>query len=298
MIFREDFRRDLNAMGIKRTRAMFEEHVQLVKQNKRFSSQCGVRTSCPLHLSRFFDATQDAPFDLLHDLLEGVCHWVISLPLRSFINVSKYFSLEDFNGRVTAFNLGIPDAKNRPSANFSDDSLKGSKLKQKGSQMWCLTRMFGFLVADVPADDPNLKLVNLLQRIMLISFSEKTRTQDRDELRALIEKHHKLFQDLHMSEGSNVLDELSDSEGEDDADDPDENDTAEPNAPKKKPWKKVSPGNKLHHMKHLPDDLEFFGSLILYWCMRMRHVTIYSASMVLFVAILLILSNLWLKCSK
>lgn len=186
MVSRGEFRENMNAVAEKRTKAMYEEHVRRVSQNYNFSTECGVKgTDCALHASSGFDATQDAVFDIFHDFLEGLCHWVTSLTLRSFILVSKYFDLEDFNGRVAAFNYGVPDIRNKPSANFSEDSLKGSKLKQKGSQMWCLIRVFGFLVSDVPADNVNLKLVNLLQSIMLIVFAEAVRPEDIDRLERL-----------------------------------------------------------------------------------------------------------------
>lgn len=269
MISRADFRLNLNLMGEKRTRAMFDEHVEAVNRDRRFSTNCGVRTSCPLHLSKSFDATQDAVQDVLHDLLEGVCHWVVSLALRSFV-ANKYFTLEAFNGRVAAFNYGVPDSKNKPSANFTEDSLKGSKLKQKGSQMWCLIRAFGFLVADVPEGNRNLKVVNLLQRIMLITFAEGVRPDHIDMMENLITEHHSLFQELYVTPEANALDELSDSEEEEDEgfNEGIPAEVAAARAEERKKLKKVKPGNKLHHMKHFAEEMRKFGSLIRYWCMR------------------------------
>ncbi|KAK3924430.1 Zinc finger protein 322 [Frankliniella fusca] len=271
MVSRPDFRANLLAVGERRTKAMLEDHVRMVRERRSQEKECGVRKSCSLHLSRGFDATCDIIFDCFHDLLEGVCHWVISLSLRSFINASEYFSLKQFNGRIAAFNYGVNDFKNKPSVNFTVDSLNGSKLKQTGSQMWCLTRIFGFLVADVPEGDENLKLVNLLQAILLIVFSEAVRAEDITRLEELIAEHHILFQRLHVTPENDVFDELSDDENDaediDNPDDPAEGEAFAENQ-RRRAHKKVTPGNKLHHLVHYPEVFRDHGSLIRYWCAR------------------------------
>ncbi|KAK3924210.1 Zinc finger protein 585B [Frankliniella fusca] len=271
MVSRPDFRANLLAVGERRTKAMLEDHVRMVRERRSREKECGVRKSCSLHLSRGFDATCDIIFDCFHDLLEGVCHWVISLSLRSFINASEYFSLKQFNGRIAAFNYGVNDFKNTPSVNFTVNSLNGSKLKQTGSQMWCLTRIFGFLVADVPEGDENLKLVNLLQAILLIVFSEAVRAEDITRLEELIAEHHILFQRLHVTPENDVFDELSDDENDaediDDPDDPAEGEAFAENQ-RRRAHKKVTPENILHHLVHYPEVFRDHGSLNRYWCAR------------------------------
>lgn len=268
LISRQEFHLNLNAVGARRTRQMFDQHVEMVQQRRSASRECGVKQGCPLHDARYFDATQDSILDIFHDILEGVCHWVLSLTLRSFIDDSNYFTLDDFNGRISAFNYGVHDVKNKPSANFSPDSLKGKKLKQTGSQMWCLTRVFGFLVADVPEDDLHLKLVNLLQRIMLIAFAEEVRPEDIDKMDELIEQHHTLFQQLHVNDDENVFEENPDSDESAYESDPDEPDAVQEVREVPTVRKKVKPGNKLHQMKHLGEQMRQNGPLVRLWCAR------------------------------
>ncbi|KAK3920771.1 Sec-independent protein translocase protein TatC [Frankliniella fusca] len=266
MVSRATFRANLNAVSVRKTRAMLDEHVRLVEESLNLSTEFGVRKNCVLHLSRGFDATQDVIFDIFHDLLEGCCHWVVSLALHSFINVGKYFTLRDFRGRVEAFNYGVIDIKNKPSVNFTNDSLKGHKLKQTGCQMWCLIRIFGFLVPEVPEDDDNLKLVNLLQSILLIVFAEAVRPEDIVRLEQLIQEHHSLFQRLHVTPGFDVFADDSDDEEGDDPDDPPHPQEALDRQLRRN--LKINPGNKLHHMTHYPELLRSHGSLIRYWCAR------------------------------
>ncbi|XP_034248689.1 uncharacterized protein LOC117649759 [Thrips palmi] len=138
-------------MGPRRTKASFQEHVRQVSERPAFATECGVRRECPLHFTREFDAMQDSVFDIFHDFLEGVCQWDISLALRTFIKYDNLFTVQDFNDRLVSFNYGIMDKKNKPTPNFTNDSLRGKKLKQNGCQVWCLIRIFGFLVPEPAA---------------------------------------------------------------------------------------------------------------------------------------------------
>ncbi|KAE8737700.1 hypothetical protein FOCC_FOCC016833 [Frankliniella occidentalis] len=220
MVTRPEFRANMLVVAERRTKETFEAHAAQAGIPGN-STLTGVKKGCPLHLSEAFDATKDAVFDIFHDLLEGVAHWVVSLALRSFILKNKYFNVTQFNGRIESFNYGAADIKNKPSRTFTDQSLKGSKLKQTGSQMWCLIRIFGFLVPEVPENDQNLKLVNLLQSILLIVFSDALRPDDITELERLIEEHHRLFQQLHVNNVVNVFDEDEDENEDQQVDNPD-----------------------------------------------------------------------------
>jgi len=250
LITRAQFHENCNGMGEMRTKAMFTEHVRQVSERPAFATECGVRRECPLHFTKEFDGMQDSVFDIFHDILEGCGQWDVSLALRTFIKYQKLFSVKDFNERIHAFNYGIMDIKNKPTPNFTDDSLRGKKLKQNGCQAWCLIRVFGFLVPEVPDDDPQLRLVNFMQKIMLITFSDKSRPRDCDELDALVERHNSLYQRLYMNDGQEVLEDDNDVAGGDDDDGDDEVDVVLVNN-----RRKVNAGNKMHHLKHYGGDM-------------------------------------------
>ncbi|KAK3932996.1 Heat-inducible transcription repressor [Frankliniella fusca] len=268
-VSRQGLHQNCNAIGDRRTPESHAAHVEQVKARPAFATECGVKRDSPLKKAKYFSVTEDAPFDIFHDLLEGVCHIVIIMALYTFTVTDKFFTLKQFNARVSAFNYGVPDRKNKPSVNLTEEQLKKKtlrKLNQSGIQMWCLTRAFGFLVPEVPEDHPHLQLVNLLQEIVLILFSREIRPLDIAKLDSTITEHHTLFQALCAN--------VQEFDGEEQADDP-EDDPDDPEAaagparlvlrPAARP---VKPINKLHHMKHLAEQMEKFGPLILYWCAR------------------------------
>ncbi|KAK3916414.1 Nucleoporin NUP145 [Frankliniella fusca] len=278
LISRPQFHANCRAVGERRTRENFDAHVALVKMRPAASTGCGVSKDCPLHKAAHDSATEDAPFDIFHDILEGVAHVVILLSLRSFIVHKKLLTVEDFNKRVSSFSYGIPDIKNKPSANFTTKRLFSSHFLQKGFQTWCLTRVLGFLIADVPGDDPYLKLINLLQMCMMIIFAPEIRPEDINRLQEMIGEFLGLFQQLFM----NPI-EILDEEEEAEVDDP------VPAGVGSVIHKEasVNPINKLHHMSHLPQMIRDMGPPLRYWCMRYEarhHIFVkYAADMCNFI---------------
>ncbi|KAK3924486.1 Zinc finger protein 181, partial [Frankliniella fusca] len=256
MVSRPEFHVNCKAMGVPRTKESFLNHVQQVKDRVITSTECGVVRDTPLHCVGYFSAVDDAPFDIFHDILEGVAHVVTLLALRSFIVNKKLFTLSEFNDRVTAFSYGIPDIKNKPSANFTTKRLFSSHFLQKGSQTWCLIRVFGFLVSDVPSEDPYLKLVNLLQQCMMIIFAPEIREEDVTRLEVLIDELLGLFQQLHIGP-IEILDVDEEEEME-----------AAAAGPAIEREVAVTPVNKLHHIHHYPKMIRDMGPPIRYWCMR------------------------------
>ncbi|KAK3921572.1 LOW QUALITY PROTEIN: Protein cubitus interruptus [Frankliniella fusca] len=154
--------RNANAIGELRTCEEHQRQVELITARPNLLSEFGVKKSCPLNEAPYFDCTSSSVFDAFHDVLEGVVPLDIKLVIRHFIFVENLFTVKDLNHRIASFSYGIPDSKNNPSANFTADMLtqSGGKLKQTGSQMWCLMRSLPFLIGDyVPEGSPHMKLI-------------------------------------------------------------------------------------------------------------------------------------------
>ncbi|XP_034247240.1 uncharacterized protein LOC117648681 [Thrips palmi] len=217
MVSRAEVRANANAVGIPRTPELHAAHLEQVQQRKKFSSECGVKRSCPLDDIPYFHCVENNVFDAFHDLLEGVVPLVIKLVLRHYITKRKFFNVKFFNGLVVSFDYGLPDSKNKPSPNFDLDMLTSprGKLKQTGSQMWFLMRALPFILGDlVEEGDPHMNLIFLLQDIMQIIFSFEIQNGDADRLDTLIYNHNALFftlfietQELHEEEDEQGLDE-------------------------------------------------------------------------------------------
>lgn len=52
--------------------------------------------------------------DIMHDLLEGVCHYDLCAILEELMYVKRYFTLENLNDRIQSFNYDF-DIGNKPS---------------------------------------------------------------------------------------------------------------------------------------------------------------------------------------
>ena len=59
----------------------------------------------------------------MHDLLEGICSLEVHLVLAALIQ-DGYFTLDLLNSRITSFDYGIVDSKNKPSV------ISASKLQK------------------------------------------------------------------------------------------------------------------------------------------------------------------------
>lgn len=313
-IKRKDMWEDGTQLGAPRTPERHARDVQTASTgNILLQRATGVRGPSMLKGLVFFNSVENSPFDIFHDLNQGTMKMEVKLALREYVCIKKYFTISQLNSRIQFFNYGFTDKSNKPTANFTEDyisKIKSYNLPQTGSQMWCLTRAFGFLFGDlVPADDKFMKLIGLLNQITAIVYSRTLSEEDVNNLEELILAHHKLFQEIFpqsqqtededaneeeiqaeetfqdVFETENVDEELHsriNEEALDDPDDADEEETAGPStsrpapqaAQKKKKKKKiVRMINKHHHMLHYADFIRRFGPLILYCCMRQeaRH---------------------------
>lgn len=83
----------------------------------------------------------------MHDVLEGVAPLEVKLMLRHFIYEEKLLTLEQLNERISSFQYGYGDIKNKPSVIMNLRNSE-SALKQTASQMWCLLLVLPFLLGD------------------------------------------------------------------------------------------------------------------------------------------------------
>ena len=197
-------------------------------------SSFGLREKSVLNESKYFNTIRNATFDLMHDLLEGVCDMEIKLVLHHFIFVKKYFTAAFFNNRVASVMYGQAEKKNKPTANFSSHVLRNTQdrsLRQKAMQSWCLTRVFPFLVSDVIPlkEDSHFELIRLLLQILSIVFTPKISKEMIAYLEELIIDHTNLFHTLFPD--VNII-------------------------------------NKQHHLEHYASTILKMGPLTQYWCMR------------------------------
>ncbi|PIK60815.1 hypothetical protein BSL78_02296 [Apostichopus japonicus] len=192
--------------------------------------QTGVKSPCALNDISHFHVINSRSPDIMHDILEGVCPLELKLVLQQLIH-KELLTLNELNARVTSFNYGIPDKRNKPvpftaNALRSPDGAPG----QNAAQMWCLIRHVAVMLGDlVPEGDEHWELLLALLDCLDIIFSPIISNGDTKYLSELISDHHQLFLELF-------------------------------------PERHLKP--KHHFMTHYPSAIRLNGPLIHLWVMR------------------------------
>lgn len=222
-----------HVFGPRRKRELHEEHMRLVQINEANTIHTGIRGTTCLHDLAYFRYWDNYVFDVFHDLV-GVIYLVLRLVLRQNVCVNGYFRTVDFNRRIKAFQFGLMDIKNRPTANFNTQALaaalRAHNMKQNGAQTFCLLRAFPFLVDGlVPDDDPYMDLVNCLQAVTDLSLAFKVPRTVLPLFRRHLDDYRRTRRQL---------------------------------------FPQVNPINKKHHLEHYCECCEKMGPLRCFMCMR------------------------------
>lgn len=204
-----------------------ENYDQDLKKNNM--SETGIKEPCVFHKVKNFHLTQNLSVDMMHDILEGVCVYVMRSIIYSFIFKYKYFTLESLNNRIQNFDFGFTENGNKPPVIQLNRIKNKLNLKISASEMLCLVRYFGLIVGDLIVDKSNesWKLYQHLRQIIDIVTSPRILRSDASELATLIKDLNTLYIKLYGN---------------------------------------LKP--KFHNLVHYPAILLANGPCINYWCMR------------------------------
>ncbi|KAK3924228.1 Zinc finger protein 358 [Frankliniella fusca] len=275
MIDRQSFRQDGNAEAAMRTREDHNRQVQNVLCVPANSKLYGVKGDCPLNKVPYFHCVDGSVFDIFHDLLEGIVPSVLEFTLRNYIYMKELLTVKDFNSKVISFSYGVPDSKNKPSPNFMIEMLTSKKkLKQTGSQMWCLIRVFLFFLDEyVQEDDRYMELVFNLQDVIKLVFSFQFTDVDLENLDIMIHQFLQNFKTLHVDSCSVAeVEDNTNTDEEENVDDPDVLEEINVQGVACRQRQKipltVHMFNKLHHLKHYSQIMRQRGPLVRMWCAK------------------------------
>jgi len=155
-----------------------------------------LKEPCIFNKISFFHITSNLAVDIMHNILEGVCHYDILLILNHLQKDVQSFFLDILNFRLTMLDFGPIDSSNRP-PQISHDNLKKDKLKVTASEMLCFVKFLGLLIADlISEDDKFWYLYILLRRILDIILSKIVAKDDSLVVNNLIYEHNKLYIEL------------------------------------------------------------------------------------------------------
>ncbi|KMQ89723.1 hypothetical protein RF55_10617 [Lasius niger] len=153
----------------------------------------GIKEKCVWDAIRSFSFIQSISFDIMHDLLEGVCGYDLGLILFDLIYYKKYFSLETLNNRIIYFDYGPVELSNAV-PQIKKEHLTTGKLKFSASEMLCFIRYFGLMLGDlVPEDAESWHLYLKLKSIVDIVTTPYVNLRSLSYLSTLISEHHEIY---------------------------------------------------------------------------------------------------------
>lgn len=220
------------------TKTQTKEDATLIRNEANYAadvsrnsmSDTGVKRDSILNNLSNFNVTHNKVLDIMHDLLEGVGPFELKLVLASLIE-DKHLTLDTLNFRITSFDYGFSDVKNKPTVIGKQElKIPERAMRQSASQTWCLLRHVPCMIGDlIPEENKHWELLLLLLECMEIVFSPSLTPEVTVYLAAIIEEHHSLFLELY-------------------------------------PHKHLIP--KHHLMVHYPGAILKLGPLIQFWAMR------------------------------
>lgn len=150
-----------------RTRQSYDQHVSAMHQNGSESSCFGIRRKSSF-ISGSFHVADGLPPDIMHDLLEGVVPFEMSLVIKHCVS-KGYFTVEEVNGIIASWNYGPLDKANKP---VPISPTVGETIKQNAGRMWCLMRLFPLMMANkVPVGDKYWQFLLGLKEIVELVFA-------------------------------------------------------------------------------------------------------------------------------
>lgn len=181
------------------------EKEELIRNQQNFAldleksdiSKTGICRDSVLNSLPYFHVTSNIALDIMHDFLEGILPLEFKLVIGKLIEDGK-LTLDDINSRISSFNYGFTDKKNRPCplTNYQINNPKGAS-GQKAAQMKCLALYFPLIVGDkVDEDSAEWELLLLIIDIFKLIVAPRMSKQATYLLRTKIEEHHTLFQEL------------------------------------------------------------------------------------------------------
>ncbi|KAB0790662.1 hypothetical protein PPYR_14888, partial [Photinus pyralis] len=150
-------------VNLLRTKSWYDEHI------KPDTLDLGIKEICIFNQINGFHFSENYAVDIMHDVLEGVCNYVMTAILQKFILDLKLFSLEILNYRIKTFNFGIHDINRPPRINR--ESLN-TKLRMSASEMLSFCRYFGLIIGDmIPRNNHIWQTYLLLKKLLDIILS-------------------------------------------------------------------------------------------------------------------------------
>jgi len=157
-------------------------------------SHTGVKTNAIWNEIPGFHVTMNSVFDIMHDLLEGVCAYDMRHIIHYVVNERKFMNFDVLNARIQGFEYGLDDASNKPPVIVTFAQPSDHQLNMKAIEMLQLVKYFSLMVGDlVPEGDEVWSFYLILCQIMDLLFAHSISAEELVLLRTLVAEHHELY---------------------------------------------------------------------------------------------------------
>lgn len=172
-----------------------EQYEKDASDNKNFKST-GVKEKCIFNALNFFHVIKNYTFDIMHDLFEGVCSYVLAKLLIQFIEVDKFFTEQYFNYVLQSHDFSS-ESGSVPTRIKMEYLKKNQKMKMSASETLFLCRYLSVLIGDqVPRGNKHWQLYLKLREIVGIVTAPFHTKADLIRLNYVIKEHHELYIEL------------------------------------------------------------------------------------------------------
>lgn len=135
----------------------FTEHAVPIRTQELYKSHCdglggplhdhiattyGIVSNSILNSCRYFHVTVGLVPDIMHDILEGSLELCMRHLLIHLISEERLFSVTLLNSRISSFNYGPSEVKNKPTALTSASIAQDAHLKQSGVLLLISSKLY------------------------------------------------------------------------------------------------------------------------------------------------------------
>jgi hypothetical protein len=104
----------------------------------------GLTERCVFNQLKSYHVISSPSVDIMHDIQEGVCHYILCKIILQFINEDKYFSLDLVNHLISIFEYR-PIKLNKPNL-ITMNMQTNNKIKNSGSEMMTFCTYLPFII--------------------------------------------------------------------------------------------------------------------------------------------------------
>lgn len=166
----------------------------LIENEKERVQKTGIKENSIFNNIPSFHVTQNFTVDVMHDLLEGICHYDIGKILSKFIFELKMFSLSTLNSRKQMFPYGDIEIGYRGNEIKLSD-LQKLHFRMTSREMLTFTTLLPLMIHDlVPTTNKIWSFLLCLIDIIDILFLEEITEMDLVVLKSLIRSHNQQYQ--------------------------------------------------------------------------------------------------------